>query len=118
VEQELRLNAIYPRRVLQRLDEVGQKRIDDLRRIDTLVNQAGVDEDISNNRFVCLIYAKTIADNLTCAWVKGDVAGKNALIEILQQIFDGLRVIPEQKVVPDSSFGLQEGAEVLTGVLT
>jgi len=103
---------------LQRLDEVGQKRTDYLGRIDALIGQAGIGEGVSNNRFVCLIYAKTIADNLTCAWVKGDIAGKNALIEILQQIFDGLRVIPEQKVVPDASFGLQEGAEVLTGVLT
>jgi len=79
---------------------------------------AGVDEDISNNRFVCLIYAKTIADNLTCAWVKGDIAGKNPLVEILQKVFDGLGVIPEEKIIPDASFGLQEGTKMLAGVLT
>ena len=97
MEEQLRLDAIDARRVGEQFDEVLEEaKLNFGRGMRTAA--AGHREGVADNRFVFLINSEYVAGG--AAVLDGDVAGKNARVEILEEQISGGAIIPSQALVP------------------
>ena len=121
MEQELRLDAVHLRGILQGFKEVAQKHALDFARglrasvrgwagVGGRKHRLGFDgEDIADDRLAFLVDAEGVAGDAPA--VDSGVAGQHVVVEILHEQTRGGAVIPMETLAPNNGFGFQQGPE-------
>jgi hypothetical protein len=99
VEQELALDAINARGMLQQLYQMPQEVAF------YIGGGAGERKHISDDRLMIFVHAKGIAQNASIFY--SDIAGQYARIKILQQEIGGGTIVPLQALTPETALLFQ-----------
>src|ERR1700733_13336140 len=111
VRQQLRLDAMDARRLLQRLNDVGEKpflNFEAIKRATSIANK-----QVADHSLALLVNKKRIAENT--AALDGSITGKNLRLHIAENHLGRLTVIPRQQASPRRDLFFEKRPEVGRG---